>query len=469
MSVLVLSMAGLLLCAPARADNLDRYIGSELSRQRIAGLSIAVIKDGKVVKAQGYGLANVETGTPATADTVYKIASVSKCFLAVAVMMLVEDSKLRLDDTIDRYFPDAPATWKTITIRQLLTHTSGIVEDPPGFAPFRSQPDIQVIRTLYPVPLLSKPGERWSYSNANYFIIADIIRQVSGVPWTDFVRDRIFRPLHMRETRTTTTTQIVPHRAEGYIWNENHFTRAEDWIAVRPSGAFLSTVHDLVKWDDAVRRRALLTPESWRQILSPVRLNDGGTYPYGFGFFLDPWQGHRQIHHEGQLPGFLAAYQTFPDDRLSVILLTNTDEIDQSTLARAIAGFYAPALSPPVYKALPDDPRITAKVKRFIASFSDGDPDGSLFPADMANAISGDLGLRTRVATKLRKWGIVASVTLVEHKPQGSMTSYRYRLAYKDSDSLLLDVTFDSARLIRGWGYDTDAAQFARAGIHRGR
>src|SRR6185437_7304366 len=118
MSVLVLSMAGLLLCAPARADNLDRYIGSELSRQRIAGLSIAVIKDGKVVKAQGYGLANVETGTPATADTVYKIASVSKCFLAVAVMMLVEDSKLRLDDTIDRYFPDAPATWKTITIRQ---------------------------------------------------------------------------------------------------------------------------------------------------------------------------------------------------------------------------------------------------------------------------------------------------------------------------------------------------------------
>jgi hypothetical protein len=316
---------------------------------------------------------------------------------------------------------------------------------------------------------LSKPGEKWSYSNANYFIIADIIRQVSGVPWPDFIRDRIFRPLNMRATRTTTTTEIVPHRAEGYIWNENHFTKAEDWIAVRPSGAFLSTVHDLVKWDDAVRRRALLTPESWRQVLSPVRLNDGGTYPYGFGFFLDPWQAHRQVHHEGQLPGFLAAYQTFPDDRLSVILLTNTDEIDQPTLARAIAGFYVPALSPPTYKAQPDDPRITAKVKRFIDSFSAGDPDSSLFPADMAKNIFSDLGLRARVATKLRKWGAIESITLVERRTQGSMTSYRYRLAYRDSDSLLLDITFDSAGLIRGWGYDTDATQFAPAHNHRGR
>lgn len=459
----ILALAASLLapgvCAGARADALDNYIENQLHRQRIAGISLAVIKDGKIVKAKGYGAANIETGTPASADTVYKIGSISKCFFGVAIMMLAEDSRLRLDDTVARYFPDAPEAWKSITIRQLLTHTSGIVEDPPGFTPFESQSDERIVKSLYTAPLLFKPGEQWSYSNANYFVLGEIIRRVSGKPWSGFIEERIFHPLHMDSTRVTTTTEIVPHRAEGYIWNGGRFTKAEDWVAVRPSGAFLSTVMDMAKWDAAVRRRALLKPASWEQILTPVQLRTGKSYPYGFGFFLDPWQGHRQIHHEGQLPGFIGAYQDFPDDHLTLVMLTNTDEIDPLPLAHSIAGFYVRALAPPVYNPIPDaNPAITAKAWRFIESFIAGHPDRALFPDDIATNISADTGLRARVGNRLKKWGNPRALALVERVPKGGETYYRYRIAYRDAGSLLLGLTFDAQGLIRGWGYDTDAA-----------
>jgi CubicO group peptidase (beta-lactamase class C family) len=444
----------------SRADALDRYAANQLKLQRIAGLSLAVVKGGKIVKAKGYGLANVETGTVATADTVYKIGSISKSFLAAAIMMLVEDGRLQLNDPIDRYCPGAPETWKSITIQQLLTHTSGLIEDPPGFAPFKMQPDTEVISSLYNVPLKSKPGERWSYSNAGYFILADIIRQASGKPWAEFIQTRIFRPLKMAHTRVTTTSEVVAHRAEGYIWNDGRFTKAEDWVAVRPSGAFLSTVLDLVKWDSVIRERRLLKSASWDRILTPVKLSTGSSYPYGFGLFLDTWQGHRQVHHEGQLPGFLGAFQNYPDDRLTVIMLTNTDEIDQVPIAHTIAGFYVHPLSPPQYQAIADhNLEITAKVRRFVASFVTDAPDRALFPEDMANQIVSDISLRNRVRSKLRKWGAAQSLEPVEVTPRDGLTYYRYRLTYQSAASLLIELSFDPNGLIRGWSCEADASR----------
>jgi D-alanyl-D-alanine carboxypeptidase len=453
-AVSLLFVLSLLWSAPAaRADALDDYLNDQIRRQRIAGLSVAVIENGRIVKARGYGLANLETGTPATVNTVYKIASVSKSMMGVATMLLAEDGKLNLDETIDRYFPDAPEAWKAITVRNLVTHTSGIVEDPPGFTPFKQQSDLDVVRSLYSAPLLFKPGERWSYSNAAYFAIADIIRQTSGMSWPDFVTARLFRPLGMATTRVTTTTEIVPHRAEGYIWNDGRFARTEDWVAVRPSGAFLSTVLDLAKWEAALRQRRLLKPSSWEQVLAPVRLTNGKTHPYGLGFFLDPWQGHRRIHHDGGLPGFETIFEHFPDDGLSVLMILNTDEIDHHRLAHAIAGFYRPALAPPVYKAVGDvDPGVTAKVRRFIDGFVKGDPDASLFPqgANLSAEMKAKLGAR------LRKWGVVQSLALVEYKPEGNgVVSYRYRISYPGAAAVLLQV-FERGGLIVGWGFETD-------------
>jgi CubicO group peptidase (beta-lactamase class C family) len=452
---LMLALASPWLSEAAQDDTVDDYINGQLQQQRIAGLSLAIVREGRVVKARGYGLANLETQTPATAETVYKIGSVSKSILAVGIMLLVEDSRVGLDDTIDRFLQDVPDSWKSITVRHLLTHTAGIVENPPGFLPFTQQPDLEVIQSLYPVPLLFPPGDRWNYSNATYFILGEIIHLASGMPWPDFVESRIFRPLNMGSTRITSTSEVIAGRANGYIWSRGRFVRAEDWVAVRPSGAFLSTVNDLARWENALRSRALLTHESWEQVLAPVRLNGGQTHPYGFGFFLDPWQGRQRIYHDGQLPGFRTMFEEFPEEGIAILLAANTDEIDIGKLAHSIAGFYAPQLSPPVYNTIPDrNPEVTAKAWRFVNGFISDELDPSLFP----NGAQFTPEMRTMLGGRLRKWGTVEAISLVEREPDGDFMAYRYRISYPDAASLLLKLFLDADGIIRGWAYETDTA-----------
>lgn len=451
--LLVLTSTGLRL---AHADSVDDYINAQLKAQHISGLSLAIIRDGRIIKTGSYGLANLETQTPTTAETVYKIGSVGKGIMAVGIMLLVEDEKIRLEDTIDRFITDVPSAWKRVTVRHLLTHTSGMPEDPPGFTPFMQQPDSEVIRSLYPLPLMFPPGEQWSYSNAGYFILGDIIRLASGKSWSEFVEERIFRPLKMMSTRVTTTADVVPKRASGYIWTDGRFVKAEDWVSVRPSGAFLSTIQDLARWHGALKSRALLTRDSWRQVLSPARLNNGQTHPYGFGFSLDPWQGRQRIYHDGHLPGFLTIFEEFPEEGLAIVLATNTDEIDHGKLAHAIAGFYVPALSPPAYRVIRDEnPEITGKVWRFVEGVVSDRLDPTLFPSGAQFPPA----MRTTLGSRLRKWGRVEGIALVERSPEGPRTAYRYRLAYKDGGRLLLRVFFDASGIIRGWGYETDTSR----------
>jgi D-alanyl-D-alanine carboxypeptidase len=171
----------------ARADNVDDYVKAEMKRQHIPGVSVAVIKDGKVIKAEGYGLANVELNVPAKPETVYKIGSVSKQFIAAGVLLLVQDGKLSLDDKISKFLEGTPDTWREITVRHLLTHTSGIVREAPGFDPLKIQDDADVIKTAYHLPLRFAPGEKWEYCNVGYFSLAEIIRKVSGKPWSDYL------------------------------------------------------------------------------------------------------------------------------------------------------------------------------------------------------------------------------------------------------------------------------------------
>ena len=214
----LLSVSAFLVFLPtlATADSIDDSIVALMAWEHIPGLSLAVVRNGSLVKTKGYGMANLETSTPATPETVYKIASVSKQFLAAAVMVLVQDGKLRLNDPIGKYIEGTPASWGRITIAQLLSHTSGIARDLPGFDPLKVQPDTDFLRASFTLPLRFKPGDHWAYSNINYYCLAEIIRKVSGRPWDQFIADRIFAPAGMIRTRTTTVADIVPNRASGY-------------------------------------------------------------------------------------------------------------------------------------------------------------------------------------------------------------------------------------------------------------
>jgi D-alanyl-D-alanine carboxypeptidase len=338
----------LLLMLPrvAAADPVDDIVAAELKRQGIPGVSVAIVKEGTIVKAEGYGLANAELNVRATPQSVYQIGSVSKQFIAAGIMLLVQDGKMSLDDKAGKYLAGAPAAWQAITVRHLLTHTAGIVNEPPAFDPFKLQSDADLVKSAYSTPLLFVPGAEWAYSNTGYFALAEIIRAASGEPWDAFLQERLFQPLAMTSTRTT-TMEMVPNRASGYAPMSGRMSNAPAILSVRPSGAFLSTVLDLAKWDAALNARSLLSAATLTQMWEPVRLNGGGSSPYGFGWQVDTVAGHTRVHHSGTMPGFRATIHRYLDDKLTVIVLTNAGNADPGSFARLIAESYIPGLVEP--------------------------------------------------------------------------------------------------------------------------
>jgi D-alanyl-D-alanine carboxypeptidase len=326
--------------AETARDTVDRIVETLMASQHIPGLGLAVVRAGKVIKAQGYGMADLEHQIPVTPQTVFKIGSVSKQFLATGIMLLVQDGRLSLDDPISRFYPGAPESWRGITVRHFLTHTSGVLREGPAFDPLKVQHDSLVIRSAFDRPLEFAIGSKYQYCNVCYFTLADIIARVSGKAWDVFLDERVFRPMGMTATRTTTTTALVPHRARGYAWRDNAYVNAAEFLALRPSGAFLSTVLDLAKWDAALYEERVLTKTSRTAMWSPVRLTDGSTYGYGFGWTVDSLDGHWRVHHGGSLPGFRAMMMRFPNDNLTVIVLTNGDGANPMLIARDVARIY---------------------------------------------------------------------------------------------------------------------------------
>ena len=337
--------------APLWADAVDDYIKAAMKDSRIPGLSLAVVQNGHLVKAAGYGLSNVEAATPATPETAYKVASISKPIIATGVVLLAQQGRLSLNDTVARYLADAPASWANITINHLLSHTAGLVRDPPDYHPYVEQQPMAVIQSAYPIPLQSKPGERWSYSNIGYYVLAEVMTRVAGMPWSDFIAKQLFEPAGMTSTRLTSVSAIIPNRSCGYEIAPGGLSNAEDWIAVRPSAAYVSTVLDLAKLDvfldshnplDAARRTAMITP---------AMLLDGKAAPYGLGWNIDSYLGQERISHGGQYPGFRSDWERYPSQRLSIIVIANLGSARVERLVPKIAGFYSPELIAPEFSA----------------------------------------------------------------------------------------------------------------------
>ncbi|GAB4034716.1 serine hydrolase domain-containing protein [Spirosoma jeollabukense] len=321
-------------------DSIDAILGRHMSGKHIPGASVAVMHQGKVLLAKGYGMANLEVSAPATDKSVYAIGSVSKQLIATGILILAQEGKLKLSDDIHVYYPQAPQTWQGITLRHLLSHTSGIIREAPAFDPAKIQPDSIVVQSAFPLPLQFPIGTKWQYCNVGYFALADIIRKVSGQPWSAFLKQRVFTPLNMTTTRTTTLTEVIPNRVDGYEWEETHYHRAQGYLALRPSGAFLSTVLDLAKWDASLYTDKILTQASRTEMWTPIDLKDGTKYPYGLGWTVDTLQSYRRVHHGGSLPGFRSEYARFSESGLSVIVLTNAESAQPATIAQDIALLY---------------------------------------------------------------------------------------------------------------------------------
>jgi len=326
----------------------DEYIRAEMQAQQIPGLALAVIKDGKMMIARGYGLANVEHQVPVKPETIFQSGSTGKQFTATAVMMLVEEGKLSLDDKITRYFPDGPEAWQNITVRHMLTHTSGMTDYPQDFDLRRDYTEDELYQRIKPIPLAFQPGEKWSYSNLAYVMLGILIHKVSGKFYGDFLQERIFKPLEMTTARIISESDIVPNRAAGYHV-VNGQLKNQDWVSpslnTTADGALYLTIYDMAKWDAALYTDKLLKTSSLEQMWTPVKLNDGKTHPYGFGWALGQVRGHRIIEHGGAWQGFKAQISRYVDDKLTVIVLANQIRTNQSKLAHGVAALFSPDLA----------------------------------------------------------------------------------------------------------------------------
>jgi CubicO group peptidase (beta-lactamase class C family) len=325
----------------------DDYIRSEMKAQQIPGVSLAVIKNGEIVLAKGYGLANVEHQVPVKPETIFQSGSMGKQFTATAVMMLVEAGKLSLDDKLIKFFPDGPDAWRNITIRHLLTHTSGMGDYPNDFDLRRDYTEDEMIQRIKAIPLTFQPGEKWSYSNLGYVTLGVLIHKISGQFYGDFLQERVFKPLGMSTARVISEADIVPNRAAGYRL-VNGELKNQNWVSptlnTTADGALYLTVYDMAKWDAALYTEKLLKRSSLEQMWTPVKLNDGKTSPYGFGWALGELRGHHIVEHGGSWQGFKSQISRYVDDKLTVVVFANQARANPAKLAHAVAGIYNPEL-----------------------------------------------------------------------------------------------------------------------------
>jgi len=337
-------IAGLLLAGlSTQADPVDQYIKSQMEQHRIPGVALKVIRDGKPIKTAAYGFANLELNVRTRPGTVFEIGSITKQFTAAGILLLAQDGKLSVDDRISRHLKDTPAAWANVTIRHLLTHTSGIKSYTglDGYQIWRHLTQAQFIQAIGRQPMEFAPGESWKYCNTGYNLLGHIIENVSGQDYWDFMSQRIFQPLGMHATTNRLPRLVIPGRAAGYEYtNRVWLNRDADLTEVFAAGAIASTVDDLARWNAALDGERLLSAASKAQMWTPVKLNDGSTRRYGFGWNVGMVEGHRNIGHGGSTSGFSASLQRFPDDRLAVIVLTNTEQEIATTLARKIATFF---------------------------------------------------------------------------------------------------------------------------------
>ncbi len=328
----------------AQIDSTDIIVKQMMDKQKIVGLSLAVIKNGKAVTNKGYGLANAELNVPVNAETVIRLGSVSKQFFTTAILKLMEEGKLAIGDSVHKFFSDAPETWRPITIKHLMSHTSGLQREGPAYDNFKMLPDIDIIRSAYSLPLAFKTGEKYQYCNVAYYMLADIITQVSGKPWHDYMHDKLFVPAGMHHTYLTDFYRIIPNRSQGYMHHNDTLINATAMFAIRPSGGFLSTSTDMVKWDKALReKKIILRKENWEKLWQPViKTSDKAEEKayYGFGWVIDEYKGRKLIAHNGANIGFRSTYTRFVNDGLSIIILTNTDEANPRAIADALADYY---------------------------------------------------------------------------------------------------------------------------------
>lgn len=360
--------------ARALVQYVDSVSNAAVTEHRTAGVSVAVVKNGRTIVSKGYGFADLENDVPATPETVYRIGSVTKQFTSAAIMRLMEQGKLSLDDTLQKFLPQVPSQGNRVTIRHLLNHTSGIKNytslGPKWARVMRIDlPTDSMLALFANEPYDFKPGDAYRYNNSGYFLLGMIIEKLSGKSYRQYVKDELFVPLGLTSTIYCDQAPLIKHRAQGYAPQPNGgFINAEPLSMTQPyaAGSLCSTVGDLAKWTQALSSGKVVSPASYKQMTTPGTFNDGKPMSYGFGLGTGTVAGHRQVSHNGGINGFISELHLYPDDSLITVVLTNTGALTAIQLERAIT---RRALG---VKDIPPVPITASDLQRFVGEYTIG-------------------------------------------------------------------------------------------------
>ncbi len=443
-AVLMLLLATIAAAKPtAPAARVDELVPLYLKRHTIPSAAIAVVHKGRIVKASGYGWANLELAVGATERTLYEIGSITKQFTAEGVMMLAEDRRLSLDDPVRNYLPAVPPAWSQITIRHLLAHTSGLRdwEAASLLSYHREYTPQEYVDLIGREPLDFPPGTRWAYTNSAHPLLGMIIERVSGKPYEQFVVERIFGPAGMTDTRFKHPEEIVPRRSGGYVDHDGRLENGEPLRPriIAPNGGIMSSAVDMAKWQIALAGGKLLKRASLDEMYSPIRLNDGKPYnSVGLGWFRQTFRGHRlQLHNGSTIAGYSSVVYRFPDDDLVVIVLMNIDRWNAvNVLATRIANCYVPGLDASALPEKPDpDPSLSGRFVAMLAAIA-ADQDTDMLAPHLRNP-----GKAPRVAASFGYSGDIHRFAFLEREDLGDRGEerfgtlvskvYRYKLVSK--------------------------------------
>ena len=401
------------------ADELDDRIRDLMAERHIPGAAVAVIKNGRIVKMSGYGVASIEFNVPVTSETVFEIGSVSKQMTAAGIMLLVQEGKVNLDERISQYLPDTPQVWGDVKVRHLLTHTSGIksYSSLDGFELSQRMTMSDFIKKLSPHPLEFVPGEKNIYSNSGFNLLAYIIETRSGKKYMDFMREKIFLPLGMTKTGDRDPQFVIPLRANGYEWRQNRYNGRDGSLTdLMGAGSIVSTISDMRKWEAALAGNKLLNSESKKQIWTPFTFNNAKLSPYGMGWRISEVRDHKLIGHTGQTAGFGAAIFRYVQNDVTVIALTNLGEVGMGSLvAVAAAKSYIPSLSlSAVTGTVTISEVLAANLSAAIRDRYSGNVDDALYAASLTQSLNSQ---RSKIAAeRLKQFAPAASIKFVKRE-----------------------------------------------------
>lgn len=422
----------------------DSLINLEMQKQRIPGLSLVVVRDGKIDHVKGYGFANLEHRVPVKPESIFQSGSIGKQFTAFAIMLLVEDGKMSLNDPLNKYFTDAPAGWEKVTIKNLLTHTAGFGDYPEKFDFRADYTEDTLYKIIRQIPLQFASGDRSQYSNIGYVTLGLLISKVTGKFYGEFLKQKVFDPLGMNTARIISEHDIVLNRAAGYLI-ENDEIKNQRWVSptinTTADGSIYLSALDMAKWEAGLNGGKLLKRESYEQMWAPVKLNDGSTYPYGFGWSIDSLNGKRILEHNGSWQGFESVIMRYPEKKLAVVVFSNLRGSRPNKIGTRILEIYHPELARAKLKPIKDtEPSITVFVKEFVIKSIEEKLTPDMFTPDLGPQI---IGMSKQTATFLKSKGSFNNLELLARtNKENGQRLYHYRLMFsKEEMNLFITLT----------------------------